>query len=162
MSDTQQQTQTPATEAATSVGEQGQQGEQQEQSFTQADVDRIVRERVKREREKFSDYDDLKAKASEKATAEERLTDLEKQLEQAQRETLRRRVQAAHGIADEDADLFLTGTDEETLTAQAERLAARESERKKRSNHVPTEGNNPRPSQDPMREFTRELFQRGD
>lgn len=161
MSDT-QQTQTPATEAATSGGEQGQQGEQQEQSFTQADVDRIVRERVKREREKFSDYDDLKAKASEKATAEERLTDLEKQLEQAQRETLRRRVQAAHGIADEDADLFLSGDDEETLTAQAERLAARESERKKRSNHVPTEGKNPRPSQDPMREFTRELFQRGD
>lgn len=92
----------------------------------------------------------------------ERLTDLEKQLEQAQRETLRRRVQAAHGIADEDADLFLSGDDEETLTAQAERLAARESGRKKRSNHVPTEGNNPRPSQDPMREFTRELFQRGD
>lgn len=165
MSDT-QQTQTPATEAATSGGEQGQQGEQQEQSFTQADVDEITakvrREERRKVSEKFSDYDDLKAKASEKATAEERLTDLEKQLEQAQRETLRRRVQAAHGIADEDADLFLSGDDEETLTAQAERLAARESERKKRSNHVPTEGKNPRPSQDPMREFTRELFQRGD
>lgn len=126
-------------------------------TFTQADVDRIVKERVQRERAKFSDYDDLKTKAGEAKTAEDRLSDLEKQLEQSQREALRRRVQAAHGIADEDADLFLTGADEETLTAQAKRLAERESS-KKRSNHVPAEGNNPRPAGDESRETVRGLF----
>lgn len=146
------ETQTPPAEQ-----QQGE-GEKQEQTFTQADVDRIVRERVKRERDKFSDYDDLKAKAGEAATAEERIAALEREIQATQREALKRRVQAAHGIADEDADLFLTGTDEETLTAQAKRLAARESERKSNGNHVPREGNNPQPQEDEMREFARQLF----
>ena len=134
-----------------------QQDQEKAATFTQADVDRIVKERVQRERAKFADYDDLKDKASQAKTAEERLTDLEKQLEQSQREALRRRVQAAHGIADEDADLFLTGDDEETLTAQAKRLVERESS-KKRNNHVPAEGNNPRPAADESRETVRGLF----
>lgn len=43
----------------------------------------------------------------------------------AQAEALRFRVAAKHSISDEDADLFLTGTDEETLTRQAARLAER-------------------------------------
>nr|DAL14419.1 MAG TPA_asm: Major head protein [Caudoviricetes sp.] len=139
---------------------QQEQGQEKAPTFTQADVDRIVRERVQRERAKFADYDDLKTKAGEAKTAEDRLTDLEKQLEQSQREALRRRVQAAHGIADEDADLFLTGADEDTLTAQAKRLIERESS-KKRSNHVPAEGSNPRPAADESRETVRGLF-RGD
>lgn len=127
------------------------------QAFTQADVDRIVKERVTRERAKFADYDDLKAKAGATATAEERLAALERELDTTKRAALRSRVQAAHGVSDEDADLFLTGTDEETLTAQAKRLAERAPERK---NHVPREGNNPRPGDDPMRAFTRDLFNR--
>ena len=41
-------------------------------------------------------------------------------------ELLRYRTAAAHGITDaEDIELFLTGTDEETLTRQAKALAAR-------------------------------------
>ena len=128
------------------------------ETFTQADIDKIVKERVARERAKFADYDDLKAKAGEKATAEERIANLEKQLEQTSREALKRRVQAAHGIADEDADLFLTGTDEETLTAQAKRLAERDSERKKQGNRVPREGNTPKAGSNNVREFTRGLF----
>jgi hypothetical protein len=138
--------------------------EGQEQTFTQADVDRIVADRLKREREttkaKFGDYDELKAKAGEKATADERIAALEREVESSRREALRRRVQAAHGIADEDADLFLTGTDEDSLTAQAKRLAARESERKQHGNHVPREGNNPQPGADEIRTFTRGLFER--
>lgn len=134
-----------------------------DQTFTQADVDRIVADRLKREREatktKYADYDDLKAKAGEKATADERLAELEKEIESTKREALRRRVQAAHKIADEDADLFLTGTDEETLTAQAKRLADRETERKSKGNHVPREGETPKSkSDDPLREFASGLF----
>lgn len=142
-------------------------GEGQEQTFTQADVDRIVADRLKREREttkaKFGDYDDLKAKAGEKATADERIAALEREVETTRREALRRRVQAAHGIDDEDADLFLTGADEESLTKQAQRLAARTQERKDNGNHVPREGNNPNPTPKgdaETREFTRSLFAR--
>jgi hypothetical protein len=148
------ETQTPPAEQ-----QQGE-GEKQEQTFTQADVDRMIRDRLKREREKFADYDQLKAKAGEAATAEERIAALEKEIQATHREALRRRVQAAHGISDEDADLFLTGTDEETLTAQAKRLAARESERKQNGNVVPREGNNPSAPDDEMRSFTRNLFAR--
>lgn len=38
-------------------------------------------------------------------------------------DALRWRTAAHHGISDADAELFLTGTDEVTLTAQAERFA---------------------------------------
>ena len=45
--------------------------------------------------------------------------------EQATAEALRFRVAAQHSISDEDADLFLTGTDDETLQRQAARLVER-------------------------------------
>lgn len=140
-------------------------GKEEAKTFTQDDMDDLAKKVRAEERrkasERFADYDDLKAKAGESATAEERIANLEKQLEQSNREALRRRVQAAHGISDEDADLFLTGGDEDALTAQAKRLAARESERKSNGNHVPNEGNNPNGNDaSDMREFTRNLFAR--
>lgn len=54
-----------------------------------------------------------------------RITDLEAQLAHAQHQLLVQRIQHAHGLSDEDAQVLLTGTDEATLTAQATRLAAR-------------------------------------
>lgn len=109
-------------------------------TFTQADVDHIVKERVQREKAKYADYDDLKTKAEGAKSTEERMADLEKQLATTQHEALRARVQAAHGISDEDAALFLTGADEASLTAQAARLAQRESDRKHNDNVSPREG----------------------
>lgn len=63
----------------------------------------------------------------------EKLTDLEKaqqsaadaaaRADEATKEALRYRYAAKHGITDEDAALFLTGADEATISAQAERLA---------------------------------------
>ena len=155
MSDTEQTVQADDTAAASGNEQQGE--KQQEQTFTQADVDKVVRERIQRERAKFSDYDDLKAKAGEKATADDRIKDLESKFAATEARALRAEIANAHGITAEDRDLFLTGTDEETLTAQAKRLAERESS-KKRSNHVPAEGNNPRPAADESRETVRGLF----
>ena len=132
------ETQTPdATEA-----------ERKEQSFTQADVDRIVRERVKRERERFADYDALKAQAEGAKTAEQRIADLEKRLADAdareQRSRLVQTVAKAHGITDpDDVALFLTGADEDTLTAQAKRLAERDAARRKAGDIVPDAGKTP-------------------
>jgi hypothetical protein len=155
-------TPTPPTDPAPKAGEGGDGGKQQEQTFTQADLDRVVRERVQRERAKFADYDDLKAKAGEKATADERLAELEKRYAAAEARALRADIANAHGITPEDRDLFLTGTDEETLTAQAKRLAERVSDRKKANNVVPREGANPNPKagDDGLRDFTRNLFNR--
>lgn len=59
-------------------------GEQQEHTFTQAELDRIVTERVRRESAKFSDYEEIKAKASKFDEAEEaNKTELQKATERA-------------------------------------------------------------------------------
>lgn len=42
----------------------------------------------------------------------------------AEAEALRWRIAAKHGISDEDAETFLTGSDEESLTRQAQRLSS--------------------------------------
>lgn len=58
--------------------------EQQEAKFTQADLDRIVKDRLTREREKYGDYDALKAKAEKFDEIEEASkTELQKATEKA-------------------------------------------------------------------------------
>lgn len=58
--------------------------EQQEAKFTQADLDRIVKDRLKRESEKYGDYDALKAKADKFDEIEEASkTELQKATEKA-------------------------------------------------------------------------------
>lgn len=62
----------------TDQGQQSGQAEQQaeqgkaEKTFTQADLDQIVKDRITRERAKFADYDDLKKKAAAAMTEQER------------------------------------------------------------------------------------------
>ena len=120
-------------------------GSEQEQTFTQAEVDRIVGDRLKRERDavkaKYGDYDDLKAKAEGAKTVEQQLADMRAENAKMQRDTLAARIAAQHGIAPEDADLFLTGSDADTLTAQAKRLAERDQARP--AGTVPNEGRTP-------------------
>ena len=55
--------------------QQPNQEQEQAQSFSQDDVNRIVQERLQREREKYADYDDLK-------TAAERAQELEAQTQE--------------------------------------------------------------------------------
>lgn len=139
------------------------------QSFTQADVDRIVRERLAQQaKNKFGDYDDLKTKAGDALTLEQRVADMEARTRTAEAQALRATVAAEFGISTKkgpkgepsDADLFLTGTDESTLTAQAQRLAGREEDRKKQGNFAPKEGQTPSTSgdSDDLRDFTKKLF----
>lgn len=70
-------------------------------------------------------------------------------------EALRTHLIAIHEIAEEDAELFLTATDPETLLKQADRLVGQSGKRK---NIVPREGRTPNPAQiDPTREFLRSI-----
>lgn len=119
-------------------------------------------------RAKPADYDDLKAKAekldeieaankSEIEKAAEARTAAEQRAAKAEADALRWKVAASHGISDEDAELFLTGTDEETLTRQAKRLGERDSTRRKGGNVVPSEGSTPTPKADEKTEFLRSL-----
>ena len=54
-------------------------GEQQQEAkvITQADVDRIVKERIARVEAKYADYGDLKKAAEGAKTVEQKLADLE-------------------------------------------------------------------------------------
>lgn len=131
------------------------------ETFTQADVDRIVADRLKREREatktKYADYDDLKVRAGEATTLEERVAAMEERAQKAEVSALR--AQYAADVPERLRPL-LTGTTDEELKAQRDLIVEGEAERKKQGNHVPSEGKNPKPKDDDSRAFVRELFQR--
>ncbi|WP_353707613.1 hypothetical protein ABRQ22_17280 [Cellulosimicrobium sp. ES-005] len=114
---------------------------------SQAEFDAMVKSRLERERAKFADYDELKAKAQQlddsQQTTATRIAKLEKELESTRTTALRSRIQAKHGISDEDAELFLTAADEATLTKQAERLAETADDRRKNGNRDPLAGRTP-------------------
>lgn len=65
------QTQDPAPQAQTQTPPQSQQTTQPEKTFSQAELDAIIKARLSDERKKFSDYDSLKAKAKELDTLKE-------------------------------------------------------------------------------------------
>ena len=163
------ETTTNAEQQAAPEGTQGTEQQPAGQSFSQADVDRIVRERLAQQaKNKFGDYDDLKTKAGESQTLEQRVADMEARTQAAEAQALRATVAAEFGISTKkgpkgepsDADLFLTGTDVDTLTAQAQRLAGREEDRKKQGNFAPKEGTTTSTGKDDedLRGFARKLF----
>lgn len=129
------------------------------QTFTQADVDRIVRERVQRERTKFADYDELKEKAGSATTLEERVAEIERTAKASEERALRAEVANAKGLTPTQAKRLIGATREE-LEADAVELLADIGAQKKQSNVSPREGNNPKATDDPMREFTRKVFER--
>ncbi len=151
-------------------------------TFTQDEVNQLIGATRLEERrkvsEKFADYNDLKKAAEGKKTSDDRIAELEAKYAQAEANTLRLRVAGDFGISTKrgddgepsDADLFLTGTDEETLTAQAKRLSDRaaekanaEAERKKRNPSVPKEGTSTKTgttTEEDDREFARNFFGR--
>ena len=95
---------------------------------------------------------------------EERISQMEKRAADAESRALRSDIASKHGISAEDRDLFLTGSDEESLTAQAKRLAERVADQKKQGNVAPKEGEtktNGKTDTEP-REFVKQLFDRAD
>lgn len=156
------------TEAPAGDGD-GVEGEQAvDKTFTQAEVDRIIADRLKRD-----DVKGLKAKAAEydklldaQKTAEQKSAEAQRAAEaraiEAEAKAIRYQVAAEDGHSREDADLFLTGTDEDTIRTQSKRLRERDGDKQKRGNYVPKEGQTPKnqSKDDPMREITRGLFNR--
>ena len=91
------------------------------------DAERAARKEAERSAAELQARLDEIEKANESALerAQREANEAKEAATKATAEALRLRVAAKHGISDEDADLFLTGADEDTLTRQAERLAAR-------------------------------------
>lgn len=144
---------------------------------SQEDFDKAIAARIERAKRsalsEVGDVDELRAKAAKWDEAEQanqseaerlqaELDAAKAAADQATRDALRLRVAAKHGVSDEDADLFLTGSDEETLTRQAQRLAEAVDQRTSNGNVVPGEGTTKTPPDDPERKFVRDLFNPGD
>ena len=86
-------------------------------TYTQADLDRLIGERLDRDRQAR----DREAQRQQRTEAQ-RLADLERELEETRTAARRTKVAAKHGLADYE-DLLGSGTDEE-LEAKAKRLVA--------------------------------------
>lgn len=102
--------------------------------FTQSALDKVVADRLARERAKFAGFDDLKSKAAEfdrlqaeQQTEHERaqaaLAKAQKDAEDARTQALQYRAAAAAGIDPEGDDFGLIGSgDEQAVMARAARL----------------------------------------
>lgn len=74
---------------------------------------------------KVKEYDALiESQKTEQDRAAEAMTKALNDAETAKQEALRFRLAARHGISDEDAELFLTGSSEEVMERQAQRWVA--------------------------------------
>ena len=117
------------------TGEQQQDdGGKPERTFTQDDLDKAVRDRLNREKAKFADYGDLKAKADQldqltaaQKTAEQRAADdlakAQKAAADALADAVRYKAAGKAGIDPESDDFALIGSgDEETVMTRAARL----------------------------------------
>ena len=107
---------------------------------TQEELDRIIQERLNREKEKFSDYDAIKTRNAEleneigtlKSTLEETnaatksheqiVANLNAKIADYETANLRTKIALQNGLPIDLADR-LVGTDEESIKADAERLA---------------------------------------
>jgi len=146
-------------------------------TFTQEQVNTFLAE----QKRKIGDVKELKAAAVELAAIKESQKSAEQvaadrlaaadaevaKIPAKVSESLRDYLVALHKIPAEDAELFLTASDPEVLLKQVERLVARGAEdvaaSKKHGNFVAREGTTPpKPSDDPMREFTQRLFAPGE
>lgn len=99
-------------------------------TFTQADVDKLIRDRLARERAKYADYDELKTAASEADKSKTQLDKLSQQIgeltsraEKAEAATTRAKVVAAKKLPPALAKR-LQGKTEEELSADADELLA--------------------------------------
>lgn len=106
------------------------QGTQQDKTFTQAELDRVVEQRLQRERSKYADYDDVRAKAAEldqlrEANASElekaqgKATKAERERDEARALLLRYEVAQEKEVPAKLVPL-LTATDKAGLEAQAD------------------------------------------
>lgn len=124
---------TEKTQGAVNPQGETQTTEKPEKTFSQAELDAVISERLKREREKYSDYETLKEKANKLDEIEEKnKTELEKATEKATRledelnkirkqneiSAIREKVAKEAGI---DAKLLTMDT-EEDCKAQAKNL----------------------------------------
>lgn len=156
------------------AGEQNEQGQEAAKEFeaitSQEDFDKAIQARIARERAKFADYDDVKAKAAKLAEIEAaNLTEAEKiaaRAEAAEKraaylevQVARAEVAAAKGVPAE----LLTGSTKEELEKAADALIAFRGEKVAARLTIPNADKRPaKPGNGDEREFAKTLFRKAD
>lgn len=151
------------TENTAPAGEANDQGSEFKAPATQADLDRIVQDRVARERAKYADYEDLKAKAGQVDSFQSRIGELETTNGEltGKLQTFEAEKERATLVSDIAKDKkvpaeALRGTTREELEAHADTLAAL---LKPSGPFIPGQERTPTNVQDsPDREFVGRLF----
>lgn len=133
---------------------------------SQEDLDRVVTQRLARERNKFADYDDLKAKASKleqledaNKTAEQKVADRLKAAEDRATELESKALRTDIATSKSVPAALLSGSTKEELEASADALIAFRGEQKKPGPVIPNQGKTPLTvTDDPARAAVRQLF----
>lgn len=98
-----------------------------ETSFSQSEVDKIVSERLQRERAKFEGYDEYKTRAEQAVELSKRIEVLEKELSEASEKLTASELKALRVSISAETSIpvsALTASTEEELRKQAEDLQA--------------------------------------
>ena len=118
---------------AEAQGNQNQGTGEQNKTFTQAEVDAIIGDRLAREKSKYADYEDLKAKAeeydkqqeaskSELQKAQEKFAKLQAKIDSMEKQEKVRQIRSKAAKDSGVPEELLTGEDEEACKAQAEAI----------------------------------------
>ena len=150
-----------ATEAEASTEQQNEQKPTETVDFWKAKA----REQEKRAKDNKAAADELAqirdAQKSESEKAADRIAKAEAEVATVPNkvaDALREHLVALHEIDQDDAELFLTGTDPELLLKQVTRLLGQSDKRKKQGNFVPREGNTTTSVESDERATARALF----
>lgn len=149
---------------------EGTEQQQESKTFDAEYVEKLRKEAAKYRTEAKANSEAAKrlaaieeANKTEAERAAERLAAAEKAANDARLEALRYKTATEMRLSDEDAEALSADlSTEEGIRLVAARLAANATTRKKRGNHVPDEGNNPKAKsgREEDRTFVRELFGR--
>lgn len=150
------------TAEATATGTDATTEQQAEQPKPSETVDfwkQKAREQEKRAKEnaeaakRLAEIED--AQKSEAQKAADKVAQAERRAIEAEARAMRREIAIEHKLSKDDSELLDSLTDETAMRRLAERLAAASEDKRTNGNHVPGEGNNPKPSADPKRDFIR-------
>jgi hypothetical protein len=136
---------------------------------SQEDLNRVLDDRLKRERSKYADYGDLKAKATkldeienanrtEAERAQARISELETQVQAERLGAVRFQIAAEYGLNEKASGALAHIASEEGMREMAEAFKAQSEDRVRSGNHVPREGATSSAKPNDEREAVRELF----
>jgi hypothetical protein len=155
------------TEQQTGQPQEGEQGEQTPKTFDAEYVDKLRKEAAKYRTEAKANAEAAKrlqdleeSQKSEQQKAEDRITALEREIAESRLAASRAQIATQFKLSEKQAAALKYAPSEEAAREIAEGLAAESEERKKNGNHVPREGETPKPGADEGREFVRGLFGR--